>query len=411
MEKNLCKEDKVLNFYTLNNNLYVLTQKNGLNGEVLKTSLEKPDLSNAEVIIPLGNNNIQNIVLADNKLYFSGREVMKGILGFVDLNQSNKIVNSINLPYSGLAQIWQYEGQTGVYFNLNSWIYPSKEFYYDPSINQSEEVKLINNKIDLSFLDDYAVEEIEFKARDGVIIPLSLIHRKDMKKNGNNFVDMYGYGSYGISVDPYFIGGKLPELEEGVVLAYTHVRGGGEKGEAWHLAGMKQNKPNTWHDFIDCAEFLIQNKITSKGMIACRGASAGGILVGRAITERPDLFKAAVPMVGCLNALVMEDTPNGTWNVNEFGTYKDPEEFQYRLEMDAYHHINFGTEYPSLLITAGANDSRVVEWMPVKFYAKMSAANSSNPVILRYDYGGGHWANGFDEKVDYNVDVVWFYFI
>ena len=105
-----------------------------------------------------------------------------------------------------------------------------------PSINQSKEIKLINNKIDLSFLDDYEVEEIEFKARDGIIIPFSLIHKKNMKKNGNNFVDMYGYGSYGISVDPYFIGGKLPELEEGVVLAYTHVRGGGEKGEAWHLS-------------------------------------------------------------------------------------------------------------------------------------------------------------------------------
>ncbi len=285
------KEDKVLNFYTFNNSIYVLTQKNGLNGEVLKTSLEEPDLSNADVIIPLGNNSIQNMVLANNNLYFSGRDVMKGILGYVNLNDPDKKVNSISLPYSGLASIWQYEDQPGIYFNLNSWIHPTKEFYYDPSINQSKEIKLFNNEIDLSFLDDYAVEEIEIKARDGIMVPLSLIHKKNMKKNGNNFVDMYGYGSYGNSIGPYFIGGKLPELEEGFVLAYTHVRGGGEKGEAWHLAGMKQNKPNTWRDFIDCAEYLIDNKITSKGKIACRGGSAGGILIGMAITERPDLLK------------------------------------------------------------------------------------------------------------------------
>ncbi len=269
------KKDKVLNFYTFNNNLYVLTQKNGLNGEVLKTSLEEPDLSNADVIIPLGKNSIQNMVLANNNLYFSGRDVMKGILGYVNLNDPDKKVNSISLPYSGLASIWQYEDQPGIYFNLNSWIHPTKEFYYDPSINQSKEIKLINNEIDLAFLDNYEVEEIEINARDGIMVPLSLIHKKNMKKNGNNFVDMYGYGSYGNSIDPYFIGGKLPELEEGFVLAYTHVRGGGEKGEVWHLAGMKQNKPNTWRDFIDCAEYLIDNKITSKGKIACRGGSAG----------------------------------------------------------------------------------------------------------------------------------------
>ncbi|MGB8319366.1 MAG: prolyl oligopeptidase family serine peptidase [Ignavibacteriaceae bacterium] len=403
------KSDKILSLWIYNKSLYVLSQRNSLNGEILKTSFENPDLSNAEVIVPPSSINITETYLADNKLYLSGRDVMKGVLSYVDLNEDEQVVHSINIPYPGIASLWQYTDQKGVYYNLNSWNYPSKEFYFDPALNKSKEIQLVNQKMDLSFLDDYEVEEIEFKARDGVMVPLSLIHKKDMKKNGNNFVDLYGYGSYGASIDPFFIGLKLPLLQEGVVLAYAHVRGGGEKGEVWHLAGMKQTKSNTWKDFIDCAEYLIQNKITSKGKIACRGTSAGGILVGRAITERPDLFKVAVPMVGCLNALVFEDTPNGTWNVNEFGTYKDPDEFKSLLEMDAYHHIQEGVQYPAQLITSGANDSRVAEWVPVKFYAKMIAANSSNlPVILKLEYKGGHWSNGFDEEVNDAIDVIGF---
>ena len=403
------KSDKITSFWIYNKNLYVLSQRNSLNGEILKTSFENPNLSAAEVIVPSGNISIIETYLAQEKLYFSGRAVMKGVLGFIDLSKDDKVVHAIKLPYSGIASLWQYPDQKGVYYDLNAWNYPSKKFYFDPISNKSKEIQLVNKKIDLSFLDNYMVEEIEFKARDGIMVPLSLIHKKNMEKDGNNFVDLYGYGSYGASIDPFFIGLKLPLLQEGVVLAYAHVRGGGEKGEEWHLAGMKQTKPNTWKDFIDCAEYLIQNKITSKGKIACRAASAGGILVGRAITERPDLFKVAAPMVGCLNTLVMEDTPNGTWNVNEFGTYKDPEEFKSLLKMDAYHHIQEGVQYPAQLITSGANDSRVVEWIPVKFYAKMIAANSSNvPVILKLDYKGGHWANGFDEEVNDAVDVIGF---
>ncbi len=403
------ENDKVLNLWIYNKYLYVLTQKNSLKGEVLKTPLENPDLSTAEVIVPSSSIDIQQIVIADDKLYYNERDVMKCGLGYVDLNDDNKITHIIKLSYSGICSLWQYPDQHGIYYNLNSWNYPSKEFYFDPISNESKEIQLVNQKINLSFLDEYIVEEIEFKARDGIMVPLSLIHKKNMKKDGNNYVDMYAYGSYGISVDPAFIGEKLPELEEGVVLAYPHVRGGGEKGEEWHLAGMKQTKPNTWRDFIDCAEYLIQDKITSKGKIACRGASAGGILIGRAITERPDLFKVAVPMVGALNALIDEDTPNGIWNVNEFGTYKNPEEFKSLFEMDAYNHIQNGIKYPAQLITSGANDSRVVSWEPVKFYAKMLAANSSeNPVILSFDYEGGHWANGFDKQVNYSVDVIGF---
>jgi prolyl oligopeptidase len=189
-------------------------------------------------------------------------------------------------------------------------------------------------------------------------------------------------------------------LNRGVVIAFAHIRGGGEKGNEWYLAGKKATKPNTWKDFNACAEWLIKNKYTSSEKFGISGASAGGILIGRAITERPDLYKVAIPKVGCLNGLRMEFSPNGPGNIPEFGTVTKEDEFKALLEMDAYQHIQKGVKYPAQLITTGFNDPRVDSYIPAKFAAKMQADNGSqNPVLLYVDYVAGHFGGStMDEQ-------------
>jgi prolyl oligopeptidase len=183
----------------------------------------------------------------------------------------------------------------------------------------------------------------------------------------------------------------LAWYELGGIRATCHVRGGGAYGEEWHLAGKQATKANTWKDLIACAEYLIKQGYTSSAKIGIHGGSAGGILIGRAMTERPDLFAVAVPEVGVLNAVRAETSANGVPNIPEFGTVKDEKQFAALLEMDAYHHVKDGVKYPATLLFHGINDPRVPPWMSLKMAAQLQAANASGkPIMLRIDYANGH---------------------
>jgi prolyl oligopeptidase len=182
-------------------------------------------------------------------------------------------------------------------------------------------------------------------------------------------------------------------------MAFCHVRGGGEYGEEWHLAGKGLTKPNTWRDFIACAEYLIDKKYTSPARLGGFGGSAGGILIGRAITDRPDLFGAAVIRVGMLDTLRSETTANGAPNIPEFGSTKTEEGFKALYAMSAYHHIKDRTPYPAVLLDIGMNDPRVDPWESGKMAARLQAATSSGkPILLRVDYAGGHGGIGGTEQ-------------
>jgi len=179
----------------------------------------------------------------------------------------------------------------------------------------------------------------------------------------------------------------------GVVLAFAHPRGGGEKGEAWYKAGYKTTKPNTWKDFISCAEYLVRQGYTSPAKLAGTGASAGGILISRAITERPDLFAAAVCNVGCANVMRMEFSANGPANTPEFGTVKDQVECQALFEMDGVQHVRKGVKYPAVMGASGWNDPRVPAWQTGKFVAALRASSASGkPVLMKVNYDSGHFA-------------------
>ncbi len=174
---------------------------------------------------------------------------------------------------------------------------------------------------------------------------------------------------------------------------------GGELGEAWHKAGQKTTKPNTWKDLIACADYLVKNQYTGPGKITINGGSADGILIGRAMTERPDLFAAAIPDVGRLNAVRMENSPNGPVSTPEFGTVAKEDECRALLEMDAYLHLTPGTKYPATLVTAGFNDPRVIAWQPAKFAARLQACNaSSKPVLFLTYYDAGHHMGDSKQK-------------
>lgn len=203
---------------------------------------------------------------------------------------------------------------------------------------------------------------------------------------------MESYGAYGISMSAYFNPRMNSLAVRGVVIAVPHVRGGSEKGQEWYKAGYKATKPNTWKDFISCGEYMIAQGFTTKEKLAGTGTSAGGVLITRAITERPDLFAAAVCNVGVANAMRAEFSANGPVNTPEFGTVANEEESKALYEMDGYQHIQQGVKYPAVMCVAGWNDSRVAPWEPGKFAAAMQNATSSGkPVLLKVNYDNGHF--------------------
>jgi prolyl oligopeptidase len=239
--------------------------------------------------------------------------------------------------------------------------------------------------------ENLVVEEVLVSSHDGAEVPLSIIYREGTPMDGSAPTMIFGYGAYGISNTPGFGPNFLLWTHEGGILTIAHVRGGGEKGHAWYEAGKKTTKPNTWKDLIACAEYLVANGYTDPGKIAINGGSAGGILIGRAMTERPDLFAAAVPEVGVMNPLRAEETPNGPVNAPEFGTVQDSVETLALIEMDSYLKLGDGVEYPATLVTAGMNDPRVIAWQPAKFAARLMAANASDePMLLWVDFESGH---------------------
>jgi len=247
-------------------------------------------------------------------------------------------------------------------------------------------------------------------ARDGTKVPLTLIYRQGLKRDGNNPTILYGYGAYGVVLSPFLVPPQLEWYRLGGISAIAHVRGGGEFGEEWHLAGKDANKPNTWRDAIDCADFLVKQGYTSSSRLAIFAGSAGGILAGRAITERPDLFAAAAIAVPIVDTLRFERAGVGPANRNEFGSVATEPGFRALYEMSSYEHVKPGTRYPAVLLMTGANDPRVPPWQPAKFAARLQTATSGGkPVLLRVDEFAGHNSGDIEGAIQENLDMFSFF--
>jgi prolyl oligopeptidase len=389
--------DDVTDVEVHGNDLYVLTFKNALRYKVLRLDACKPDLASAETVVPQSQAVVTAISPAQDALYVT---LLDG-----GLNRVLRVpygphpqVEEVALPVLGTADFATEPRVPGALLYLTSWTRAFTIYAYDPGTKQVTDTKLqpvgpYDNPTNVESL------EVKVPSYDGTLVPLSITYPKNMKLDGSNPTLMGGYGGYSISITPYFDQKRLAWYEKGGIYAVCHVRGGGEYGEEWHLAGKGNTKPNTWRDFIACAQYLIDNKYTSPPRLAGEGGSAGGILIGRAITERPDLFGAAIDVVGCSDMLRYETTANGVPNIPEFGSTKTQEGYKALYAMSAYHHIQDRTAYPAVLLETGMNDPRVDPWQTAKMAARLQAASASGkPVLLRVEYAGGHGGIGGTKK-------------
>jgi prolyl oligopeptidase len=368
--------------------IFLLTHKDAPRYKIIATSLAKPDLATARTVVPTGNAVVTALAVAKDALYVQLRD---GGIGRLLRVPYRGTAEPVQLPFEGSLSLIAVDPRlAGTWFDLETWTRAAQIYAYDPKTK-----KITNTGLQPlgKFDAPDNLESVEVKARsyDGEMIPLSIVYRRGLKLDGSNPTLLWGYGAYGISQDPVFGPALLAWYEKGGVLAIAHVRGGGEYGEDWYKGGYKQTKSNTWKDFIACAEYLVEHKYTSPDKLAGEGGSAGGILIGRAITARPDLFGAALISVGCLDMLRVETTPNGVPNIPEFGSVKTEDGFKELSEMSSYTHVQDGTKYPAVMLMTGINDPRVEPWQSAKMAARLQAASTSGkPALLRVDYEAGH---------------------
>jgi prolyl oligopeptidase len=369
--------------------LYLMTYKDAPRSKIVKTNAAQPAIASAQTIIPQGQAVVSEMARAKDALYV---QLMDG--GASQVIRVPWALNAktepVALPFTGTVYLSTDARIPGALFYATTWTKAFKIYAYDPGSKHVTDTKIQPAG---SFDDPGDLESTEVKvpSQDGVLVPLSIVYRKGLKLDGTNPTLLDGYGAYGYSLPPYYLATNLAWFELGGVDAVCHVRGGGEYGEEWHLGGKGPTKPNTWLDFIACAQYLIDHKYTSPARLAGTGASAGGILIGRAITERPDLFGAAIVEVGLEDTLRAELSANGETNIPEFGSVKTEAGFKALLAMSSYDHVKDHTTYPAVLLTTGWNDPRVDPWHLGKMTARLQAASpGGKPVLLRVDYGGGH---------------------
>src|SRR5450755_3500365 len=349
--KMLCKPgDKIVrSILFIGDDVYAITSKNAKNYKLIHTSLLYPNWNEAEVIMEEKQGlTLEYIEHSKDFLFLKYSDGINSHIFKYDFTK--KKIEEVKLPYQGSAFISCMNKSTNTcLIALTSWNNPITEFSYDAETNNFSPSSFSKPPVYPAIYKDLEVEEVEVKGHDGAMIPLSIIHKKGLNRNSMNTCLMYGYGAYGTNSSPSFYKNLNSLAIKGVVIAIAHVRGGSERGETWYKGGYKATKPNTWKDFNSCAEYLIAKGYTSPNKLAGMGTSAGGILISRAITERPDLYSAAICNVGCANAMRLEFSPNGPGNIPEFGTVQDSIECSALYEMDGVQHVIKGTRYPAVI--------------------------------------------------------------
>ncbi|HVN01786.1 MAG TPA: prolyl oligopeptidase family serine peptidase [Caulobacteraceae bacterium] len=388
--------------------IYLLSHKDAPRFKILKTSAHAPSVASATVAVPESAAVIKGLAAAKDGVYV---QTLDAGLGRLSRLGADGKLTPVRLPFDGAISFIVADPMAdGCWFELDSWVKPPVVCYAGPDGAVTATDIAPKPDIDVA---PYESREVMVKVRDGVMVPLSIVWRKGLKRDGSAPCYLTAYGAYGLDLDPGFGPRVLPWLDLGGVYAVAHVRGGGELGDGWHTAGQKLTKPNTWRDCIDCAEYLIRQGWTSRPKLAVEGTSAGGIMIGRFLTERPDLLAVAIVRVGDSNALRAEFMEAGPANVPEFGTIMSPQDFKGLKEMDALSHVKDGVRYPAVLLTTGVNDPRVAPWEAGKFTARLQAATASGkPVILRVETDAGHGLGSTrkqrdDETADTYAFILW----
>ena len=380
-------DDEVTGFDLHGDEIFLLSHKHSARSEVLRADLAHFDFARAKVAVQAGQRVVNRVAAAKDALYVL--DLDGGLDKLRRLGWDGKL-SDVALPVDGSAESLSTDPRDpGCLVAVDGWTRSQLWYAYDPDKRSFDDTHLQAP----SPADFSAIESIEVKvpSTGGVLVPLSIIRKKGLAKDGKSPTVLEGYGAYAIPFTPYFAPTALAWLERGGTLAVAHVRGGGEYGEDWHQDGMLDKKQHTIDDFIACAEYLVKEKYSSTAHLGGRGTSAGGITIGGAITQRPELFAAALVRVGDTDALRSETMESGPANVPEFGSVKTQEGFEALWAMDAYQHVKAGTRYPAVLLTTGANDPRVAPWQAAKMAARLQAASTSGrPILLRVDYDSGH---------------------
>ncbi len=372
--------------------LYLLTHKDAPTYKIVATNLAQPDIAHAQTVVAPSSSIIEALAGAKDGLYVRSRSGGFGTIQRVAYGANfspTTQATTLTLPVQGaISELTTDPRVPGATFDLVSWTTAQRYFAVDANGAVADTGLRPPSTIDTS---KYASEEAMATSADGTQVPLSIVYSKNFVRDGSRPAYLEGYGSYGITIEPYFLGTRFAWLDRGGVWAVCHPRGGGWFGEDWHRAGMIATKQHTIDDFIACGRYLVAQKYTSSQHLAGEGTSAGGITIGRAITEAPGLFAAALDVVGVSDAARSEFSPNGPPNVPEFGSVKIAADVAPLLNMDAYLHVVDGTKYPAVMLITGINDPRVSPWELAKFAARLqSASTSGRPVLLRVDYDAGH---------------------
>ena len=389
------------------NALYLLSRANAPHGKILRLPLDTPELAKAQEIVPTGDAVIQFFEPTADALYIADLLGGPSQIRRVGLDGKDAII----IPIPEISDVSEMESleDNSLLFRDVSYTEPAAWFHL--SGNAAPVKTALISTSPVSFADIEVTREFA-PSKDGTKIPLNILRKKGTKLDGQNPALLYGYGGYGISMSPNFDFVRRLWFDRGGVYVVANIRGGGEFGEEWHKAGNLTKKQNVFDDFAAAAEYLVKQKWTRPEKLALLGGSNGGLLMGAMITQHPDLMHAVVSFVGIYDMLRVELAPNGEFNVTEFGTVKDPDQFKALYAYSPYHHVADGTKYPSILMMTGANDGRVAPYHSRKMIARLDEANkSTKPILLRTSTSAGHGiGTALSERIKQLADVYSFLF-
>jgi prolyl oligopeptidase len=368
---------------------YFATDRKAPRQRVVAIDIRKPQEANWKTVVPESDQTLASSHLVNNQLVTEYLRDAHSVVRITDLK--GKLVRELKLPGIGTAGgFGGKRGDTETFYSFTGFTTPTTIYRLDLKSGASS----VFRQPRVAFNpDEYETRQQFYTSRDGTRVPMFIVSKKGLKLDGSNPTYLYGYGGFDISMTPGFSPANLAWMEMGGVYVVANLRGGGEYGKAWHEAGTKLKKQNVFDDFIGAAEWLVNNKVTSPSKLAIGGGSNGGLLIGAAMTQRPELFAAAVPQVGVLDMLRFHKFTIGWAWASDYGSSDNPEEFKALVKYSPLHNIKAGTCYPATLITTADHDDRVVPAHSFKFGATLQAAQAGgNPVIIRIDTKAGHGA-------------------
>lgn len=375
---------------------YFRTDLDAPRGKLIAIDLAHPERKNWKTIIPEAKETLHGASLVNHQFVANYMQDAHSAVRIFGLD--GKLVKDVKLP--GIGTVSGFGGKksdTETFYSFTSFTTPGVIYRYDLASGESSIVREPKLKFDPT---QYETKQIFYKSKDGTRVPMFITAKKGVKLDGNNPTLLYAYGGFNISLTPAFSPGNMVWLEMGGVYAQPNLRGGGEYGEEWHKGGMKLKKQNVFDDFIAAAEWLIENKYTRKEKLAISGGSNGGLLVGACLTQRPDLYGAALPAVGVMDMLRFHKFTIGWAWVSDYGSADNPEEFKAIYRYSPLQNIKPGTRYPATLVTTADHDDRVVPAHSFKFAATLQGAQAGPaPVLIRIETKAGHGAGKPTSKI------------